>query len=225
MAFAGFSREAVSFLADLGRNNRRDWFHAHREEYETLLLEPARDFVEAMGDELGPEFNADPRVGGSIMRIARDTRFSRDKRPYKDHLDLWFWHGDGPSRERPGLWFRLTPNGLVLGAGKHRFERELLARYRDAVVDADRGSALRQALTEVKRAGADVGGRHYKRVPAGFDPEHERADLLLHHGLYAGFELPLPRETQTARFPSFCAVRYRKMLPLVNWLVELMPRS
>src|ERR687888_2366895 len=145
MAFAGFAPEALSFLAELGRNNRREWFHAHRDEYESLLLEPGRDFVEAMGDELGPDFNADPRVGGSIMRIARDTRFSRDKRPYKTHLDLWFWHGSGESGDSPGFWFRLGPRTLILGAGMHRFGKETLERYRDDVLDAERGRALAEA--------------------------------------------------------------------------------
>jgi uncharacterized protein (TIGR02453 family) len=222
MAFAGFPPEVVSFLSELGRNNNREWFNSHRDEYELVLLEPARDFVEAMGEELGPELNADPRVGGSIMRIARDTRFSRDKRPYKDHLDLWFWHGAGPSRERPGLWFRLTPAQLVLGAGMHRFDPGVLGRYRDAVVDPERGASLARAVAAVEKAGAEVGGRHYKRVPAGYDKEHERAGLLLHHGLYAGLELPVPRETHTPAFPAFCAARYRTMFPVLDWLVELL---
>jgi uncharacterized protein (TIGR02453 family) len=225
MAFAGFAPEALTFLSELGRNNRREWFHAHREEYEALLLEPARDFADAMGDELGPDINADPRVGGSIFRIARDTRFSRDKRPYKDHLDLWFWHGQGPSRERPGFWFRLAPTQLVLGAGMHRFERSVLDRYRDAVVDEKRGSRLADAVAEVERSGAEVGGRHYKRVPAGYDKDHERAELLLHQGLYAGIELGVPPETHTPKFPMFCAARYRELRPVLDWLVELLDGS
>jgi uncharacterized protein (TIGR02453 family) len=221
MAFAGFAPELLSFLAELGRNNDRDWFHAHREEYEGLLLEPARDFVEALGAELGPDSNAEPRVGGSIMRIARDTRFSRDKRPYKDHLDLWFWHGTGPSRERPGLWFRLAPTQLILGAGMHRFERSVLDRYREAVVDPMRGQRLLEAAAAAEKAGAEVGGRRYKRVPAGYDAAPDRVDFLRHDGLYAGLELPVPREAHTPRFPSFCARRYRTMRPIVDWLVEL----
>jgi uncharacterized protein (TIGR02453 family) len=89
--FEGFAPEALRFLADLREHNEREWFQAHRDEYESLLLEPARDLVEALGAELGRFTGgvpADPRVGRSIMRINRDTRFSRDKRPYKDHLDL-----------------------------------------------------------------------------------------------------------------------------------------
>jgi uncharacterized protein (TIGR02453 family) len=223
MAFDGFPRDALTFLRELGENNNGDWFHAHRVDYETLLLEPARDFVVAMGEELraiGADVHADPRVNGSIFRINRDTRFSRDKRPYKDHLDLWFWEGDGPSRLCPGYWFRLTSDQLILGAGQHRFERDAIGRYREAVADAGRGEALWHAVDEVREAGYEVGGRHYKRVPVGYDVPAEREDLLLHHGLYAYAELAVPDETHTAAFPRFCAERWRALKPVQDWLVS-----
>src|ERR671930_1047502 len=98
-----FRPEALDFLRRLEAHNEREWFHAHRDEYDILLLEPARDFVEAFGalsERLGEGVDADPRVGRSIMRINRDTRFSRDKRPYKTHLALGFPKGPGPSCER-----------------------------------------------------------------------------------------------------------------------------
>jgi uncharacterized protein (TIGR02453 family) len=219
--FDGFSRGALRFLRELGENNTRDWFHAHRDEYETLLLEPARDFVVAMGEELhgiGADVHADPRVNGSIFRINRDTRFSKDKRPYKDHLDLWFWEGDGASRDCPGYWFRLTPEQVILGAGKHRFG-DRLPRYREALADPDRGEALRRAVDEVKAAGYDVGGQHYKRVPVGYDVPPEREELLLHAGLYAYADLAVPAEAHTAAFPRFCAERWRALKPVQDWLV------
>lgn len=222
--FEGFAPEALRFLADLREHNDRAWFQAHRDEYETLLLEPARDLVEALGVELdrfAAGINADPRVGRSIMRINRDTRFSRDKRPYKDHVDLWLWQGEGPSRERPGYWFRLTPERLILGAGMHGFERPVLERYREAVADPARGSALERAAEAVAEAGYELGGRRYKRVPTGYDVPPEREGLLLHDGLYAGVETAVPTEAHTREFPAFCAGHYRKLAPLVDWLAEL----
>src|SRR5213083_2262987 len=142
MPFEGFPPEGLHFLAGLAEHNEKAWFDEHRGEYERGLLEPARDFVEAMGVELEavhPGVNADPRVNGSIMRINRDTRFSKDKRPYKTHLDLWFWEGEGPSRGCSGFFLRLEADRLGLGAGMHRFEQEALAGYRRAVDDAGRG--------------------------------------------------------------------------------------
>jgi uncharacterized protein (TIGR02453 family) len=224
VAFEGFRPEALRFLAELGKNNNRDWFQAHRDEYDQFLLEPARDFVEAMGVELeqfARGVHADPRVNGSIMRINRDTRFSRDKRPYKDHLDLWFWQGEGPSRACPGFWFRLTPQKLILGAGKHHFEPDLLDRYREAVADPERGETLQAAVQAVESAGYDIGGRRYKRLPRGYDVPDERADLLLHDSLYAGIEQPVPKEVETSGFPAFCARHYRELAPLQDWLLAL----
>jgi uncharacterized protein (TIGR02453 family) len=218
--FAGFPEDAIGFLVALREHNDRDWFHAHRDDYERFLLEPARDFVAAMGDELGPEVHADPRVNGSIFRINRDTRFSKDKRPYKDHLDLWFWQGDGPSRTCPGYWFRLTPELLMLGAGMHRFEGDALTRYREAVADPERGAELSRAASGLPEE-YRLGGRTYKRIPAGYDADPARVDMLLHSGLYAGLELPLPPETHTPSFPAFCAGHYRRMAPVLEWLVDL----
>jgi uncharacterized protein (TIGR02453 family) len=224
--FDGFSPAALRFLRHLGENNSRDWFHAHRDDYETLLLEPAREFVVAMGEELraiGADVHADPRVNGSIFRINRDTRFAKDKRPYKDHLDLWFWEGEGPSRLRPGYWFRLTPKQLILGAGKHHFEPPLLERFREAVADAERGEVLQRAVERIRAAGYEVGGQRYKRLPAGYDVPPERADLLRHDGLYAYADLAVPAELQTPGFPRFCAERWRELKPVQDWLVENVP--
>jgi uncharacterized protein (TIGR02453 family) len=220
-----FRPEALDFLRRLGHHNERDWFHAHRDEYDGLLLEPARDFVERFGElsgRLGEGVDADPRVGRSIMRINRDTRFSRDKRPYKTHLDLWFPQGTGPSRERPGFWFRLTPEQLILGAGMHRFEKPALERFREAVADPRRGGQLAGAVEDVRAAGGEIGGQTYKRVPAGYDVDDERAELLRHSGLYAWFEhAPPPPATHTPEFPAFCIDEYSRLLPVQRWLLEL----
>ena len=220
-----FRPEALDFLRGLEANNEREWFHAHRDEYDTLLLEPARDFVEAFGalcERLGEGVDADPRVGRSIMRINRDTRFARDKRPYKTHLDLWFPQGPGPSRERPGFWFRLTPERLILGAGMHHFERPLLERFREAVADSERGAELVGAVDEVRAAGGEVGGQTYKRVPAGYDVDERRGELLRHSGVYAWVEhVPPPPETHRPDFPAFCVDRYATLLPVQRWLLGL----
>ena len=218
--FDGFDRGLLRYLEVLRANNEREWFHAHRDEYETLLLEPARDFVEAAGEELRayvPDVAAEPRVNGSIFRIARDTRFSKDKRPYKDHLDLWFWVGD--RKRGPGFWFRLTPDELLLGGGMHHFDPAQLEQYRSDVVDDQRGGALRDEAARLRSAGYEVGGERYKRTPRGFEAPEDRASLLLHEGIFAWVAFsPVPAEVFTAAFPRFCAERYRPLAPLVDWL-------
>jgi uncharacterized protein (TIGR02453 family) len=110
MAFAGFGKETVRFLDGLRSHNKKVWFDAHREDYEQAFLAPAQAFVAALGPRLRklvPEVHVEPRVNGSIMRINRDVRFSKDKTPYKDHLDLWFWTGERKGWDGSGFFFRL----------------------------------------------------------------------------------------------------------------------
>jgi hypothetical protein len=104
--------DTIEFLADLRRHNNKGWFDAHRDRYETAYVEPAKAFVEAAAPGLAtivPGITAEPRVLGSIFRIHRDTRFSTDKRPYKDHLDFWFWQGARKTAVS-GLFLRVSPD-------------------------------------------------------------------------------------------------------------------
>ncbi len=174
-SFTGFDPAALDFLRDLGEHNDRAWFEAHRADYEGLLLLPARELVIALGERLAaiaPGVNADPRVNGSILRINRDTRFSNDKRPYKTHLDLWLWEGDGPSRASSGFFLRLEADRVGYGAGMHHFEKGMLAAYRAAVDDPKRGPALQRAVKKATASGALVGREQWKRVPAPYAADH-----------------------------------------------------
>ena len=131
--FTGFPPETLGFLRDLGENNSKAWFDAHRAEYEHAYLAPALSFIAAMDPplrRLKPTVHADPWLNRSLFRINRDVRFSRDKTPYKDHLDLFFWVSEGRSRERPGFFLRLRFDRLILGAGIHAFDARMLEAYR-----------------------------------------------------------------------------------------------
>jgi uncharacterized protein (TIGR02453 family) len=228
VAFAGFRPELIEFLKHLGANNTREWFQQHRLEYEHFLLEPAREFVLAMGErfsQLDAAIHAEPRVHGSIFAINRDTRFSTDKTPYKTYLDLWFWQGDGPSRERPGYFLRLMPECLVLGAGMHAFSPAVLERYRQAVVDPARGAGLEAAAEALRQyPGVELdGGRTYKRVPPGLPADHPRAEWLRHSSLFAACEQPVPDRLFSDQFPSLCFEQFERLAPLQRWLVDLLP--
>jgi len=227
-AFAGFPREGLEFLEGLAQGNTREYFDAHRDTYQSALMQPAKDFVIALGEELAvrvsPGIRAEPRINGSILRINRDTRFSSDKRPYKDHIDFWFWEGEGPSRERPGLFMRLRPGTVTLGAGMHRFEAPALAAYRAAVADDARGRALEEALDASTRLrGTTVGGLAYKRIPRGFDADHPRAELLRHAALYVSGEWKLPRTVSGPAFVGWTAERLERLAPVERWLTATLP--
>jgi len=223
-AFTGFSDDTIRFLGELTLHNEKAWFDRNRLRYEEVWVEPAKRFVEALGPKLqrlAPGIRFEPRINGSLMRINRDVRFSKNKEPYKTHLDLWFWEGPDKTWQRSGFYFRLTPKALLLGTGVHLFEPPLLARYRKAVAADKSGAELMKAIGAVGKKGIELGGEHYKRVPKGFPPDHPRARWLKHDGLYAGFEGKVPKELKSPRFVDYCVERFRATLPVHQWLVKL----
>ena len=223
--FSGFPKRTVTFFRDLAKNNDRDWFAAHKAEYEAAVLEPARAFVLAMGERLrrlSPGIRFDPGANGSLFRIYRDTRFSPDKSPYKTNLGILFWEGGGPRMDNPGYYFHLEPPNLMLGGGLYIFSRPLLERYRRAVADAEFGPELAAIVKKLSsRPGFTLGGEHYKRVPAGYDADPAAAGLLRHAGLYAGHETSIPAELHSPALIDFCFDKFKPMQPLHKWLVSL----
>jgi len=224
--FAGFPKELFAFYEGLERTNERLWFEQHRDEYERHVLSPARAFVTEMGERLrmiAPGVHADPRIDKSIFRIYRDTRFSRDKRPYKTHLGLWFWDGSRGRMDCSGFYIQIEPGEIFVGAGIYMFPRDLIETYRRAVVDDKLGARLARAVDAVLESSKyRLGNKHYKRVPRGFDPEHPNAELLLHNGLHVGFSCRPPKVLHMPRFPDYCFEHFHAMLPLHEWLRGLM---
>ncbi|MBI4773048.1 MAG: DUF2461 domain-containing protein [Deltaproteobacteria bacterium] len=226
--FQGFSPQAVDFYVELTRNNNKGWFESHKDTFETHVLAPARAFVVGMGERLrniAPGIHADPRVNRSLFRIQRDIRFSPDKSPYKTHLGIWMWEGEGPRMERPGFYFHLEPPFLMLAAGMREFSKPVLEAYRSAAVDREWGAALKDAIESVTSKGSYiVGERHYKKVPRGFDPHHANAELLLHNGLTVRTESPIPPEFYSEELLDYCFVRFVEMKPVHEWLFRLLER-
>jgi uncharacterized protein (TIGR02453 family) len=221
MSFGGFPKETLRFLAGIRAHNEKAWFEAHRDDYQRFFVEPAIAFAEALTPKLRkiePEVTVEPRVNGSIMRINRDIRFSKDKSPYKDHLDMWFWTGDRKGWDASGFFFRLRPDRLLLGAGMHGFMPPALARYRAAVLDGRKGPALALTVGKLRKAGYEIGTESYKKVPAGVAADHPRAALLRHGGLHAGWEGKQPPALSTPKFVDFVAKHYAAVAPLHRWL-------
>lgn len=230
--FKGFPKEAVRFLQGLKKHNSRDWFESHRDDYDEHLIEPARSFVVAMGEGLrtiAPAVVADPRVNGSLFRLNRDTRFSKDKTPYKTNVGIFFWEGEGKRMECPGFYFHLEPPKLMVGVGMYMFPKELLDVYRDAVVDPKLGPALKKAVTKVGplvgRTGCGLDVPSYKKVPRGYDPDHPNAEFLKYKGLSAGMEAGIPKELYSPKLIAYCLDRFRKLVPLHRWLVQMNERA
>jgi uncharacterized protein (TIGR02453 family) len=226
--FNGFPQELLEFYQELSLNNDRAWFERNRDRYSRHVVRPAIAFVEAMGERLrliSPHIVADPRTSGagSLFRIYRDTRFSKDKTPYKTFLGIFFGEDSRNKMENSGFYFHLEPTQLMLYAGIYEFPKPLLDVYRRAVVHPERGAALRQAVQQVRSAGRyEVGGQHYKKVPAGYDANHENAEFLLYSALYASSGSHLPPQLFTPHILDYCLDRFADMSPVHRWIVSVL---
>lgn len=219
-----FSPAYAQFFADLTANNDREWFTAHKRDYETLVYNPAQVFVTALGQrlqELIAGLRYETGYNGSVMRIHRDTRFSPDKSPYKTNLGMMFWHGEGKKMERPGYYVHLDATGGFIAAGHYIFPKPHLARYREAIMDDKLGAALEQAVAAV---GPDyeIGMQRLKKVPRGFEIDHPRAEWLRYDGLIASTP-PFDVATVTrADFVEVCFEHCRNTLPVMEWLIKVL---
>ena len=170
-----FSEATLTFLQELRANNERDWFNANKARYEEFVLDPALRFIDQMYEPLGnvaPRFTAIPkRSGGSLMRVYRDTRFSRDKTPYKTNIGIQFRHELGRDVHAPGYYLHIEPDTAFIGAGMWRPAADPLALIRRRIVD--KPTAWQSARDDKRfRRHFSLGGESLTRAPRGFDREH-----------------------------------------------------
>jgi uncharacterized protein (TIGR02453 family) len=221
--FTGFPKETFAFLSGIAANNEKAWFEAHRDLYEAGYIAPARAFVEALGPllhDFSPGVQFAPKVNGSLQRVNRDIRFSKDKRPYKEHLNLWFWHGDDKGWDTPGFWFGLGPKEVQLSVGMYGLGKERLDSFRQSIIHPRSGRALLAAVAAVGKAGDyEIGGKTRKLLPRGFTTDADRVDYLLYDGLYASVKLPAAAAGK-ADFPVLVASHYKRMWPIGKWLLD-----
>ncbi len=220
--FQSFGPEFGAFLEDLRSNNDRDWFAANRERYEETVREPARAFIRAMAPALAaisPHFRADDRkTGGSLMRIHRDTRFSRDKTPYKTNVGIQFRHALGRDVHAPGFYVHFEPGSAFLGAGVWRPDSTALSMIRariDEEPDTWRGVRDDAAFG----SSFHLGGESLKRTPRGFAKDHPLAEDLKRKDFIAIHELT-PGDTLGPAFPDLAAARMRSAGAFVRFLCE-----
>ena len=130
MAHSYFTSDSINFLKKLAKNNDRDWFQDNKADYEDLIRSPALQFIDDMANQLAmlsPHFLAIPKkVGGSLMRVYRDTRFSKDKSPYKTNIGIQFRHEQGKDVHAPGFYFHVEPGDCFVGVGLWRPESKAL---------------------------------------------------------------------------------------------------
>jgi len=176
-----FTREFFRFLNELNENNNRDWFQSNKERYRIEIQEPLLRFISDFAgplSDISPNFVADPRPsGGSMFRIYRDVRFSKDKNPYKTHAAAQFRHRAGRDVHAPGFYLHLEPGGVFAGAGLWHPDRTALDRIRTTIVE--RPEEWRAVLDDPSFAdNLELSGESLKKAPRGYDPEHPLVEDL-----------------------------------------------
>jgi uncharacterized protein (TIGR02453 family) len=216
---ARISRELFAFLAELRRHNNREWFNENKDRYLAEVRDPALAFVASLApglNRISRHISVDPRPsGGSMMRIYRDTRFSRDKTPYKTNVGIHFGLHAPRDFDAPGYYLHLEPGHVFMGAGVWHPGADALRAIRAAIVKDPRGwkTAGRVGLSDHETT--------LKRPPRGFDPEHPLIDDLKRRSFTTGAAFT----QQQACAPDF-ASRYvascRRAAPLMRFLAKAM---
>lgn len=224
-ALKNFPAKTVSFLKKLSKNNSREWFEAHRDDYNTDFLEPALQLVVELGEKLQtitPNIQAVPKIDKSIFRLHRDVRFSKDKSPYKTNLGIYFWEGR-KKMESSGFYLEVNTKGFFFGSGIYMPSKEQWKLYRDAVSDPVLGKELDLAVKKILRKGSySIGGKKYKKIPKGYNPDSPYADYLLYEGLYAYYDSENINELNNKDVVDFSFKKFKDMLPVHQWLVKVL---
>jgi uncharacterized protein (TIGR02453 family) len=221
-AKASFTPELFAFLADLRENNNREWFTANKHRYEEALLEPALDFVADFAphlEKISPHLRAEPRPsGGSLFRIYRDTRFSKDKTPYKTNVGIHFRHEQAKDAYAPGFYLHLSPGEVFAGGGIWHPGTAAALRIREAIV-ADPDGWERATRTRAFAKTFTLGGDSLKRPPAGFDAAHPFVDDLKRKDFFGWTQLSEQQVTAPG-FVADYARLCRDVWPLMRFLCE-----
>jgi uncharacterized protein (TIGR02453 family) len=215
-----FDPEFFQFLADLAANNDREWFAANKERYETEVLEPSLAFIEDFSyrlREISPNFVADPRrTGGSLFRIYRDTRFAKDKTPFKAHTGMQFRHVAGKDVHAPGFYLHLAPDESFAGGGLWRPDTPTANRVREKIA-ADPKSWRRATRESPFADRFTVGGDQLKRVPPAFDRDHEFGEDLRRKGWVASTALAQETVTTAGFLDEYTRI-CEALAPLLHFL-------
>ncbi len=216
-----FPYNTQNFLKQLAKNNSKEWFEKNREAFNNDFLQPAVQFVVDIGEKLQtivPEIMAVPKVDKSIFRLHRDIRFSKDKSPFKTNLGIFLWEGK-EKKQSPGFYFHIEPKLFFLGSGTYMLENEKLKIFRNAVYNPEMGKELNDAVKKVlKNKKYQLGGKYFKRVPKGYDPEYPYAEYLLHNGFYVYYESADFSELKNPLEFSFKI--FKDFLPVHKWIVK-----
>jgi uncharacterized protein (TIGR02453 family) len=217
MTFKGFDRDAPQFLHELSLEMNRDWFEANKPRYQQVWVEPLQELLDTVAAKLAKTYAPIKLAPPKLFRIYRDTRFSKDKSPYKTHVAGVLHTKSGPT----AMYMHLGVDDEYVGAGVYFFEDKQLPRWRKLVAADKTGKEIVALATKLRKAGYEVGGHDdYKKVPKGFAPDHPRAEFLKMRGLGAAFP-SIPRGLiHKPGFADWLVKHATATAPLVRWLAK-----
>ena len=218
--FAGFPLDTFKFLDELEKNNHRDWFEEHRDRYESAVRGPALAWIESMQEpisRLAPSIRVEAKkVGGSLMRIHRDTRFSSNKLPYKTNVGIQFRHSAGKDVHAPGFYFHIDTESVFVATGIWHPDSTALNQIRQRI--DKRQSEWQKIVSDRKLlAHFEQSGDSLKRPPRGYDKDHPLIDDLKRkdHILVASLN---PEIVHSKNLPTRISRLLERTIPYLKFL-------
>lgn len=223
MTFTGFDPHLLAFFQELSRNNNKEWFAANKPRYEQEVVQPMLAFIEAMGPRLfgiSPHFQAIPKkVGGSLFRIYKDVRFSKDKTPYKEHAACQFRHEAGKDAHAPGYYLHMAPHEVFFGGGVWLPPPDKLGLIRDRIRDKpEEWQKVREAMDK-HRYFKDIEGETLRRPPKGYDKDLPFIEDIKRKSFFV-MRTASPAEVVKPEFITEVAQTYAEAAPLMRFLCK-----
>ena len=219
-AFPGFPPQALPFLRNLKKHNNRAWFQSHKLIYEQSVKAPMRELVLTLGEafrHFAPEMVADPRL--SLYRIYRDTRFSRDKSPYKTQVAAVFPVRGLPKNSGPGLYFHISPEEVLMGGGIYMPDPLLLRAVRERIAAFPREFSSIVEGKRFRKAFGVLEGEQLQGMPKGFPADHKAAEYLRYKQFLFGKVFPASLATSRRLLPEILNC-FQEGMPLIRFLKE-----
>jgi uncharacterized protein (TIGR02453 family) len=219
--FQGFPRDFFAFLRQLKANNERTWFEANKQRFRDNVQAPMAGFIGAMAPglrKISKNFVADPRPnGGSMFRIYRDVRFSKDKRPYKEHAACNFRHALGKDVHAPGFYMHFASDEVFFGGGMWMPPSDALQKIRDLIVKKPTAWKAIRSDRAFARAFGDIDGEALSRAPRGFDPNHALIDDIRKKSFFAMHQSSV-REASSPKLVEEVTKAFAASSPLMKFL-------
>jgi uncharacterized protein (TIGR02453 family) len=220
--YASFESRTLRFLEALEANNKREWFKENKSRYEDDVLDVALRFIISMQEplaEFAPRFTAVPtRVGGSLMRVYRDTRFSKNKLPYKTNIGIQFRHEQAKDVHSPGYYVHIEPDELFLGVGMWRPDSDPLRGIRERI--AAKPAEWHRAMdSQPFRRNFSLGGESLSRPPRGFDKELECIEDIKRKSFIAVRELKV-EDCLKPQFQRTVESSFKSAKPFMRFLCK-----